>query len=624
MRTSTEDTLRGSATSGSRASSPSSEQSMARGEHDTMSSTQPPTESGPAPDKKKTRAPRGAAKLRAKAAKAAAAPPAPRADEIIEALKAASRDKEIDFDRLVAALEEAIATAARKGYKVREMGARFDQKTGTLTAWTPYRIVAEKTIKPEETAPEAAIDPDDVLLGAAAARAPAVAAAPVDPEKEIRLPYIEVLPEEAHELLQGEFAGQSWQVVRNPRGEDSTGEESIIEPAEMRLGDEIRLYRSTEGLGRIAAQSAKQVLYQKVREAERDNIYNEYFPKLGELITGTVKRFERGDMIVDLGRTEAAIPREHQSRAERYTQGERVRGVLVDVHKNPKGSQIILSRTAPELLMRLMEMEVPEIYDGTVVIRGCVRQPGDRAKVAVSSRERDVDPVGACVGMRGSRVQAIMRELRGERIDIIQYSDDLITYAQNALSPAKITRVSAMPADDEAEPEIGADGQPVESVPTLECIVEEDQLSLAIGKRGQNVRLAAALIGARIEIKSEQAVKAEVAQALQRMLLNSQRRGTALSEVPDVDEAAVAAFLAAGYTTVGDLVDAEAGEGDDPLAKVELDRSARDAALEAVHAFEEAPEEEEAADEGGLEFQEAGDEEPPEGSAAPVTETPEK
>jgi N utilization substance protein A len=591
-----------------------------------MSSTQPPTESGASPEKpekKPAKGARGGAKGKStKAAKAAQAPPATRADEIIEALKAASRDKEIDFERLVAALEEAIATAARKVYKVREMGARFDQKIGTLTAWTPYRLVAEKTVKPEEiaaaaAAAAAALDPDDVPLGQSAA--PAMApVAPFDPDKEIRLPYIEVLPEEAAALLRGELLGQSWQIVRNPRGENSTGEESIIEPAEMGLGDEIRLYRSTEGLGRIAAQSAKQVLYQKVREAERDNIYNEYFPKLGELITGTVKRFERGDMIVDLGRTEAAIPREHQSRAERYTQGERVRGVLSDVHKNPKGSQIILSRTAPELLMRLMEMEVPEIYDG------CVRQPGDRAKVAVSSRERDVDPVGACVGMRGSRVQAIMRELRGERIDIIQYSDDLITYAQNALSPAKITRVSAMPADDEAEPEIGADGQPVESVPTLECIVEEDQLSLAIGKRGQNVRLAAALIGARIEIKSEQAVKAEVAQALQRMLLNSQRRGTALSEVPDLDEAAVAAFLAAGYETVGDLVDAEAGEGDDPLASVTLDKSARNAAIEAVHAFEEAPEEEEAADEGGLEFQEAGDEEPPEGFAAPVTETPEK
>ncbi|HEX5854822.1 MAG TPA: transcription termination factor NusA [Thermoanaerobaculia bacterium] len=595
-----------------------------------MSATQPPTDSGAAPEKAEKKAgkgPRGGAKGRsAKAAKAVPAPPATRADEIIEALRAASRDKEIDFDRLVAALEEAIATAARKVYKVREMAARFDPTTGTLTAWTPYRIVAEKTIKPEEA--PLPIDPDDVPLGQAAAPAPAPAA-PADPEKEIRLPYIEVLPEEAHALLQGELAGQCWQVVRNPRSEESSGEESLIEPAEMGLGDEVRLFRSTEGLGRIAAQSAKQVLYQKVREAERDNIYNEYIPKLGELITGTVKRFERGDMIVDLGRTEAAIPREHQSRAERYTQGERVRGVLADVHKNPKGSQIILSRTAPELLMRLMEMEVPEIYDGTVVIRGCVRQPGDRAKVAVSSRERDVDPVGACVGMRGSRVQAIMRELRGERIDIIQYSDDLITYAQNALSPAKITRVSAMPADEEAEPEIGADGEPVEAVPTLECIVEEDQLSLAIGKRGQNVRLAAALIGARIEIKSEQAVKAEVAQALQRMLLASQRRGTALAEVPGLDEPSVAALAAAGYSTVGELLDAESEaesgderhEGDDPLASVALDKPARDAALEVVHAFEEAPEEEEAADDGGLEFEEAGDED---SSAAPVTETPEK
>ena len=588
------------------------------GEHDTMS-TQPPTENGPAPEKKKTKAPKGAAKPRAKAAKPAAAPPATRADEIIEALKAAARDKEIDFERLVAALEEAIATAARKVYKVREMGARFDATTGLLTAWTPYRVVEQKT-KPEEPEAEAVLDPDDVPLGAAAAPVPVAAPAPVDPDKEIRLPWIEVLPEEAHALLAGELAGQSWQVVRNPKGEESTGDEEIIDAAAIALGDEIRLYRSTEGLGRIAAQSAKQVLYQKLREAERDNIYNEYFPKVGELITGTVKRFERGDMIVDLGRTEAAIPREHQSRAERYTQGERVRGVLVDVHKNPKGSQIILSRTAPELLMRLMEMEVPEIYDGTVVIRGCVRQPGDRAKVAVSSRERDVDPVGACVGMRGARVQAIMRELRGERIDIIQYSDDLVTYAQNALSPAKITRVSAMPADDEAEPEIDADGEPIEPVPTLECIVEEDQLSLAIGKRGQNVRLAAALIGARIEIKSEQAVKAEVADALQRMLIASQRRGTDLSEVPDLDAAAASAFEAAGFVTVGDLLDAALGEGENPLAAVALEPAARDAAIEAARAFDEAPPEE-TEEEETLEFQETADEE---SSSAPVTETPEK
>ncbi|MCL4809292.1 MAG: transcription termination factor NusA, partial [Thermoanaerobaculia bacterium] len=346
---------------------------------------------------------------------------------------------------------------------------------------------------------------------------------------------------------------------------------------------------STEGLGRIAAQSAKQVLYQKVREAERDNIYNEYAPKVGELITGTVKRFERGDMIVDLGRTEAVIPREHQSRAERYTQGERVRGVLFDVHRNPKGAQVVLSRTAPELLMRLMEMEVPEIYDGTVVIRGCVRQPGDRAKVAVSSRERDVDPVGACVGMRGARVQAITRELRGERIDIIQYSEDVIAYAQHALSPAKITRVSLMSAEDEA----GEEGE--ETMPTLECIVEEDQLSLAIGKRGQNVRLASALVGAKIDIKSEQAVKEQVAQALQRMLVASQRRASALAEVAELEPAALEALTAAGFETVGEVLEADGGEDEEATALLDgalPDEETREYALEALRAYESAPVEE--------------------------------
>ncbi len=568
-----------------------------------MSSTEAPTKSAIGGKAGKTV--RGKTARATKGAKAAKAPPAARADEIIEALRAASRDKEIGFDRLVSALEEAIATAARKVYKVREMAARFYPQTGELTAWTPYRLVQEKT-KPEIPEGASPVDPDDVPLGQAV---PAVTASAVEPEKELRLPYIEVLPDEAAALLVGELAGQSWQIFRDPGPT-----ETMVTPEEMKIGDEIRLYRSTEGLGRIAAQSAKQVLYQKVREAERDNIYNEYIPKLGELITGTVKRFERGDMIVDLGRTEAVIPREHQSRAERYTQGERVRGVLVDVHKNPKGAQIVLSRTAPELLMRLMEMEVPEIYDGTVVIRGCVRQPGDRAKVAVSSRERDVDPVGACVGMRGARVQAIMRELRGERIDIIQFSDDLVTYAQNALSPAKITRVSVMPADESAPAEVGPEGEPLEPVPTLECIVEEDQLSLAIGKRGQNVRLAAALIGARIEIKSEQAVKAEVAQALQRMLLASQRRALPLSEVEGMDEGAAAAFVAAGFETLGELLDAASAEGD-PLSRVDLAPEIREAALEAAQAFEQAPEPEEAAEEPGEFEEEAAAEESAESAA---------
>ena len=606
-----------------------------------MDSTQAPTKGdtpgGKAARGKGARAPKGAkaskAARPAKSVKAAKAPPTTKADEIIEALRAASRDKEIGFDRLVAALEEAIATAARKVYKVREMAARFDAKSGTLTAWTPYRIVEQKT-RLEVPAAPAEIDPDDIPLGQVAPAAPPVVPE-ADLEKEIRLPYIEVLPEEAHALLEGELAAQSWQLFRCAA--DEAGTEELISPEQMAIGDEIRVYRSTEGLGRIAAQSAKQVLYQKVREAERENIYNEYYPKVGELITGTVKRFERGDMIVDLGRTEAVIPREHQSRAERYTQGERVRAVLADVHKNPKGAQLVLSRTAPELLMQLMRMEVPEIYDETVVIRGCVRQPGDRAKVAVASRERDVDPVGACVGMRGARVQAIMRELRGERIDIIQYSDDLVTYAQNALAPAKITRVSVMPGDEDEEPETGPDGEPLEPLPTLECIVEEDQLSLAIGKRGQNVRLAAALIGAKIEIKSEQAVKAEVAEALQRMLLSSQRRSTTLSEVPGVDEAAATAFAAQGLETVGDVLDAGSGANEEKaeaFGAVGLEPEAKDEVLEAAREFEEAPAPEpepEAEEESALEVSEGaegeGEQSESDGNAeeaAPVAETPEK
>jgi Transcription elongation factor len=247
--------------------------------------------------------------------------------------------------------------------------------------------------------------------------------------------------------------------------------------------------------------------------------------------------------------------------------------------------------------MKLMEMEVPEIYDGTVVIRGCVRQPGDRAKVAVSSRERDVDPVGACVGMRGARVQAITRELRGERIDIIQFSEDIIAYAQNALSPAKITRVSLMAAEDEPVEE----GE--ETLPTLECIVEEDQLSLAIGKRGQNVRLASALVGARIDIKSEQAVKEQVAQALQRMLLASQRRGTALSDVAGLDPAALEALAAGGFETVGEVLDADTGEDEEAMGRLDAaiaDEDSREEALDALRAFESAPAEEAEEDEEDL------------------------
>jgi N utilization substance protein A len=290
---------------------------------------------------------------------------------------------------------------------------------------------------------------------------------------------------------------------------------------------------------------------------------------------------------VDLGKSEAIIPRDQQSRAERYGQGERIRAILYDVHKNPKGPQLVLSRTDPRLLIRLFEMEVPEIYDGTVVIKGAVRQPGERAKVAVRSRERDVDPVGACVGMRGSRVQSIMRELHGEKIDVILYSDDLITFAQNALAPAKITRVSPIHHEDGAM--------------SLDCVVEDDQLSLAIGKKGQNVRLASALIGLKIEIKGESEVKGEVAQALSRMLEASRRRQVAVADIPGVGEKTAERLVEAGVTTLGDLLEKSAAE----LAEIPGigDKSAEKIleAARAVEASQNSSDEEEGEMESGSE-----------------------
>ncbi|MGE3189017.1 MAG: transcription termination factor NusA, partial [Vicinamibacterales bacterium] len=232
----------------------------------------------------------------------------------------------------------------------------------------------------------------------------------------------------------------------------------------------------------------------KVREAERENIHAEYNQRVGEVITGVVKRFEQGDIIVEVGRLEAILPRKEQSRAESYSQGDRLRAVIKGVSKSAKGPQVILSRTDPALLIKLFEQEVPEIYDGTVVIRGAVREAGDRAKVAVYSRERDVDPVGACVGMKGTRVQAIIRELRGEKIDIVDWSEDPIQFVANALSPAKAQRVTIV--DDHEK--------------VMEVVVEDSQLSLAIGKKGQNVRLAAKLSGWRIDIKSEEEKRKEV------------------------------------------------------------------------------------------------------------------
>ncbi len=351
-----------------------------------------------------------------------------------QTIEALAKEKGIEPDVVISAIEEAVATASRKYYKTGEnLKTRFNTETGQVD------LFALKTVV-----------------------------------EEVATPATEIAITEAREMYRPLY------------GDDVANS--------IELGDEMEFPKPTEVLGRIAAQTAKQVIFQKVREAEREHVFAEYNERIGEVVNGTVKRFENGDIILEIGRIEAVLPRKEQSRAESYTPADRVRTVIKGVNRSAKGPQIVLSRTDPALLIKLFEQEVPEIYDGTVMIRGAVREAGDRAKVAVFSRERDVDPVGACVGMKGTRVQSIIRELRGEKIDIVEYSDDPIAFVTNALSPAKVQRVSIV--DDRER--------------VMEVVVEDKQLSLAIGKKGQNVRLAAKLTGWRIDIKSEEEKRREV------------------------------------------------------------------------------------------------------------------
>ncbi|HWX09056.1 MAG TPA: transcription termination factor NusA [Gaiellaceae bacterium] len=351
-----------------------------------------------------------------------------------QTIEALAKEKGIEPDVVISAIEEAVATASRKYYKTGEnLKTRFNNDTGQVDLFALKTVVEEVTT-----------------------------------------PATEISINEAREMYRPLYGDE----VANS----------------IELGDEMEFPKPTEVLGRIAAQTAKQVIFQKVREAEREHVFAEYNERIGEVVNSTIKRFENGDIILEIGRIEAVLPRKEQSRAESYTPADRVRTVIKGVNRSAKGPQIVLSRTDPALLIKLFEQEVPEIYDGTVMIRGAVREAGDRAKVAVFSRERDVDPVGACVGMKGTRVQSIIRELRGEKIDIVEYSDDPIAFVTNALSPAKVQRVS-----------IVDDGERV-----MEVVVEDKQLSLAIGKKGQNVRLAAKLTGWRIDIKSEEEKRREV------------------------------------------------------------------------------------------------------------------
>ena len=339
---------------------------------------------------------------------------------IKHAIEQIVKEKGIDRNVVIEAMEQAVLTAANKKYRnTRELEARYNSDSGEVELFE-FVIVVD----------------------------------------EVQDSYKEIDLEEAKE----------------------------IDP-DVEVGDSLGEKLDASGFTRIAAQTAKQVIIQKVREAERETIFNEYSDRQWEIITGMVRRFEKGELLVDLGRAEAVLPSKEQMPREVYRPGDRIRAIITEIRMTTKGPQIILSRTHPSMLARLFEAEVPEIAEGIVEINAVVRDPGSRAKVAVSSNDRDVDPVGACVGMRGARVQNVVSELRGEKIDIIPWSEDIARFACNALSPAQVSKVFV---DEDSR--------------ALEIVVADDQLSLAIGKRGQNVSLAARLTGCRIDIKSESKV----------------------------------------------------------------------------------------------------------------------
>src|SRR5499433_2876392 len=392
------------------------------------------------------------------------------ASEIYNVIDAISREKGIDPQIVVTAVEDAIVAATRKKDKSQEnLRGELDKESGVI------RVYAVKSILPSE---------DDIE----------------DPQIQITL-----------------------------------DEAKAIDP-NAEVGGEVRFLKSTEGLGRISAQIAKQIIFQKVREAERDTIYNEYIGRVGEVINASVKRIEGPDVIFDIGKAEAKMSKKEQSRLESFSMGERARVVLVRVDKNSKGPAVIVSRAAPELVQNLFQTEVPEIYDGTVQIKAIAREAGERTKIAVTSKDKDVDAVGACVGMKGMRVQSIIRELRGEKIDIIEYHEDPITFAEKALQPAKVSRVTVL---DPAEKH-------------LEVVVDDSQLSLAIGKKGQNVRLAAKLLGWKIDIKSEEEKRQEVEAQMAELTSTT---ATPLENVEGLGEGLVEKLKAAGIATVEALAD---------------------------------------------------------------------
>lgn len=414
-----------------------------------------------------------------------------------DVLTQVAKDKGIDKLVLVSTLEDAIKTAAKKHFgQERALNARYNpEKDGGV-------VELSQTITVVETLGEALDAVNQMPLALAHAKGGDFAGLSVGDELEFPILY----------------------------RDDTEADREAARLQDDQFGDILGLKTFRRGFGRIAAQTAKQVLVQRTRDVERENVFNEYKDRKGEIVTGIARRLERGNLIVDLGRAESVLPVREQVPREVYRPGDRVQAFVLDVLREAKGPQIILSRASVNLLTKLFEMEVPEIAEGIVVIEAAAREPGRRSKIAVSSRDGDVDPVGACVGVKGSRVQAVVQELRGEKIDIVEFDEDPVRFVCEALKPAEVSRVII----DEANH-------------AMEIIVPDDQLSLAIGRSGQNVRLAAQLTGWKLDINSESRVK-EMREFADR----------SLGALPGMNEMLIETLYANGFRMAKDIANASA------------------------------------------------------------------
>jgi N utilization substance protein A len=399
------------------------------------------------------------------------------------------RERSIDRNILVETLEAALKTAAKKVFgEQRDIEAQFNEETGDIELFLIITVA--------ET---------------------------------IENPYREITVEQARQNIDPSADIGDELLFQIFYRED---EIEKAKEQDRRYGKLLNLESARRTFGRIAAQTAKQVIIQRVREAERDRIYEEFKDRRHQLITGIVRRFEKGNIVVDLGRTDAVLPHDEQTRRESYRAGDRIQGYVKEVDRTRRNEIVVLSRTDPGLVIKLFEQEVPEIYEGIVKIVAVAREPGVRSKVAVYSKDPDVDPVGACVGMRGSRVQSVVQELRGEKIDIVTYNSDPARFVCNAILPAQVSKVLVD-----------------ESKVSMELVVPDDQLSLAIGRGGQNVRLAAQLTGWNLEIYSETRLRQLMAEAKRQLL-----------EAEGVTEAMIDTLFHVGYNKVADISLAEVSE----------------------------------------------------------------